>query len=170
MPVLHVCSLSHLPQVLATINPAYLVTLLKKSHPFIRPEPIPREKHLHLAFNDISEPKAGLDMPRLYHVQKILAFARQWDQQKPLLVHCWAGISRSTAAAYIILCALNPERNEKEAALQLRKASPFATPNPRLIALADDVLGREGRMIKAIADIGRGEEAFEGQPFALSLR
>jgi predicted protein tyrosine phosphatase len=33
--------------------------------------------------------------------------------------------------------------------------------------LADDVLGREGRMVKAIGKIGRGADAFEGTPFVL---
>jgi predicted protein tyrosine phosphatase len=62
-----------------------------------------------------------------------------------------------------------PERDEYGIARRLRDASPYATPNPRLIALADDILGRRGRMVDAIASIGRGEMAIEGNPFALVL-
>lgn len=87
----------------------------------------------------------------------------------PLVFHCWAGISRSTAAAYIAACALAPERDEANLALALRQASPSATPNARFVALADDILGRRGRMVDAIRGIGRGAEAMEGTPFMLQL-
>ncbi|TIP32357.1 MAG: protein tyrosine phosphatase, partial [Mesorhizobium sp.] len=92
------------------------------------------------------------------------------DRAKPMVVHCYAGISRSTASAYIIAAALAPKRDEAELAKTLRFLSPSATPNPRLIAVADMLLGREGRMIAAVEAIGRGADAFEGIPFELSIR
>ncbi|TIW69787.1 MAG: protein tyrosine phosphatase, partial [Mesorhizobium sp.] len=92
-----------------------------------------------------------------------------WDRAKPLVVHCYAGISRSTASAYIIAAALAPKRDEVELAQTLRTLSPSATPNPRLIAVADALLGRDGRMIAAIEAIGRGADAFEGIPFELKI-
>ncbi len=85
------------------------------------------------------------------------------------MVNCYAGISRSTASAYIIAAALSPQRDEEELAQTLRALSPSATPNPKLISVADDVLGRRGRMVEAIRAIGRGAEAFEGVPFALPI-
>ena len=94
---------------------------------------------------------------------------RGWDRAEPMLIHCYAGVSRSTAAAFIAACALKPERDEFEVARALRAASPTATPNARLVALADAALGRDGRMSEAIAAIGRGEDCFEGTPFALEL-
>ena len=100
---------------------------------------------------------------------KLLGFIRAWDKSAPLLIHCWAGISRSTAAGYIATCLLQPQRDEMELALALREASPSATPNPMLVALADEALAREGRMVAAIRRIGRGADAFEGLPFALTL-
>jgi predicted protein tyrosine phosphatase len=84
-----------------------------------------------------------------------------------MLIHCWAGISRSTAAAYTALCLFRPGAAEEELAFELRAASPSATPNKLIVSLADDVLGRNGRMVKAIAKIGRGADAFEGTPFIL---
>lgn len=84
------------------------------------------------------------------------------------MIHCWAGISRSTAAAYISASVLNPSLDEEELATRLRDAAPSATPNPRIIALADKLLNRDGRMIKSIAAIGRGADAFEGTPFELN--
>ena len=86
-----------------------------------------------------------------------------------MLIHCFAGVSRSTAAAYIAACALKPKRDEFAIARALRAASPTASPNTRLVALADDKLGRRGRMSEAIAEIGRGRECFEGEPFTLEL-
>jgi predicted protein tyrosine phosphatase len=56
-----------------------------------------------------------------------------------------------------------------ELAQALRRASPTATPNRRLVALADDRLGRQGRMIAAITAIGRGADCYEGAPFALEI-
>jgi predicted protein tyrosine phosphatase len=98
-----------------------------------------------------------------------LRFVHSWDRAAPMLIHCFAGVSRSTAAAYIAACALAPERDELEIARALRAASPTASPNAHLVALADDALGRGGRMKKAIAEIGRGEECSEGVPFTLEL-
>lgn len=85
------------------------------------------------------------------------------------MIHCFAGISRSTAAAFISACALAPQANEGAIARSLRAAAPSATPNARLVALADELLGREGRMIEAVRAIGRGADAFEGQPFTLDV-
>jgi predicted protein tyrosine phosphatase len=86
-----------------------------------------------------------------------------------MVVHCYAGVSRSTASAYIIATALSPKRDEMELAKTLRFLSPTATPNPRLIAVADMLLQRDGRMITAIEAIGRGADAFEGIPFELGI-
>ena len=66
--------------------------------------------------------------------------------------------------------ALDPGRDEAQLAQTLRRLSPSATPNPRLVAIANALLGRQGRMVSAIAAIGRGADAFEGTPFCLPLK
>ena len=86
-----------------------------------------------------------------------------------MLVHCWAGISRSTAAAYIMACDRLGPGKEGLVAKRLRAASPTATPNPLMIRLADEALARDGAMSRAIAHIGRGEVAEAGTPFDLNL-
>ncbi|MGL5734877.1 MAG: tyrosine phosphatase family protein, partial [Beijerinckiaceae bacterium] len=102
-----------------------------------------------------------------------LNFAQGWGarREKPMVVHCWAGISRSTAGAFIAACALVPDMNEEVWAQQIRERSPTATPNARLVALADDMLGRGGRMVDAISAIGRGidVQVWDGVPFRLDL-
>jgi predicted protein tyrosine phosphatase len=52
----------------------------------------------------------------------------------------------------------------------MRQASRHATPNRRIVEIADDLLGREGRMVDAVASIGRGEYTYENTPFHLPAR
>jgi predicted protein tyrosine phosphatase len=124
--------------------------------------------HLTLRFNDIVAPTAGLVLPDESLIQSILSFAEDWRGERPLFVHCFAGVSRSTAAAYIIACRYMPEGEEENLATKLREAAPFATPNALMVALADKVLGRRGRMVEAVRGIGRGADAFEGAAFAFA--
>lgn len=86
-----------------------------------------------------------------------------------MVIHCWAGVSRSTAGAFTALCLFRPDLPETVIAERLRARSPEATPNARLVALADARLGREGRMIEAIRRIGRGADAFEGSVFSMVI-
>lgn len=169
MPTLHVCPLSRLPETVAATGASHLLTLVNVGTPLERPAPIDAENHAIIGVSDISEARDGHVLPAEEHVARVLAFVRAWPREKPLVVHCYAGISRSTAAAYIAACALAPERDEGAIADALRAASPSATPNPRLVAVADRMLGREGRMVAAVARIGRGADAFEGTPFCLTL-
>ena len=126
-----------------------------------------RQPSQFLRMHDISEPRDGHNAPGAEHVENLLGFVRGWDRATPLVVHCWAGISRSTAAAFVSVCALKPERDEREIALAIRRASPTATPNIRIVAFADTMLDRQGRMVAAIEAIGRGASADEGVPFRL---
>ncbi len=165
--MIHVCPLSRLPETFAAIAPSRLISLLGPSAAVERPPGLAPEHHLRRTFHDIAEEMPNMIAPSRQDVDSLLAFGRAWDGRQPLLVHCYAGISRSTAAAFIIAAARAPERAESDLAEALRRASPTATPNSRLIALADDLLGRGGRMVAAVQAIGRGKEAFEALPFTL---
>ncbi|MGX5850407.1 tyrosine phosphatase family protein [Mesorhizobium sp. PL10] len=167
--MIHVCSLAKLEDTVARSGAERVVSLLAAGTEVTRPASIARENHLHLVMHDIAVAQDGMTMPGEDHVRNLLDFARKWDRAKPMVVHCYAGVSRSTASAYIIAAALAPKRDELELAQTLRKLSPSATPNPRLIAVADTLLGRDGRMIEAIEAIGRGADAFEGTPFVLKI-
>lgn len=115
-----------------------------------------------LKFNDILEERPGLIAPSNATIEAILASHGQGDGGRTILIHCYAGISRSTAAAYALACQHIGLGGEVALAKALRAASPTATPNRLMIALADHYLGREGRMISAIEAIGRGADAYEG--------
>ena len=169
MPSIHVCSLSRIGETVAATGASHLLTLINDRTPVPRPDSVPPENHLFLAFNDIVEPIEGMTPPAVEHVVALIDFARRWDRARPMVVHCFAGISRSTAAAFIIACVLRPDLDERDVAASIRAQSPTATPNARLIRLADGYLGRDGRMVAAIAAIGRGEDAFEGDPIKLDI-
>lgn len=167
--MIYVCSLARIGDVVERTGAGRLLSLLAEGTAITRPPSIAAEGHMVLSLHDIAEAQDGLTLPGREHVEALLAFARTWDRAKPLVINCYAGISRSTASAYIIAAALAPERDEMELAQTLRRLSPSATPNPRLVAIADEMLERGGRMIGAIASIGRGADAYEGVPFALEI-
>ena len=166
--MIHVCALRDLDAVGMSLGPYRLLTLMSPSHPDDTWKQHVRGPHLHLAFNDIIDPRDGLIAPDAAIVSAINEFGSEVSDDRPLLIHCWAGISRSSAAAYMIACARNPG-HEFEIANELRRRAPFATPNALMIRLADDLLTRNGRMVAAIAAIGRGAEAFAGTPYVLPL-
>jgi predicted protein tyrosine phosphatase len=131
------------------------------------------ERHLRIEVHDIETEMEGLDACCDMRIKRVLDFVGGWPREQPILIHCYAGISRSTATAYITACAQNPGVDEEQIALALREASPTATPNRRFVALADAELGRGGRMIRAIEKIGRGAswiEIGEAQPFSFAGR
>ena len=167
--MIHVCPLSRLDETVARTGAEHVLSVINLGTPVALPASVLRENHLFVGFNDILAPQEGLIHPAGEHVEAILGFVRRWPRSAPLVVHCFAGISRSTASAYIAACALNPGRDEGEIARALRAASPIATPNALLVALADEALGRQGRMSAAVAAIGRGCEAMENEPFELVL-
>ena len=169
MPAVHVCPLSQVAATVETSGASHLITLINVATPVARPDSIPAENHLFIGINDIVEPMDGMVLPAEDHVRTLIGFVESWDQKRPLVVHCFAGISRSTAAAYIALCVARPERDEREIAQALRQASPLATPNALLVAIADRLLERDGRMAAAIEEIGRGDTAVENVPFVLPL-
>ncbi|WP_292037029.1 MULTISPECIES: tyrosine phosphatase family protein [unclassified Brevundimonas] len=149
-------------------RPSHLISLASPNH--VDPPLVDLTvRRLDLRFNDIAASREGLIPPSEADVVALLAFADDWDGADPLLLHCWAGVSRSTAAAYAIACALTAPGGEADWALRLRRAAPTATPNPLIVALADRLLGRGGAMVRAVAAIGRGAETTWGAAFELDL-
>jgi predicted protein tyrosine phosphatase len=167
--MIHVCPLARLAETVEDTGARHVVSLIGDETRLERPTSIAPENHLWLRLHDISSPLDGYIMPGEEHIADLLDFVRDWDRQAPLVVHCFAGISRSTASAYASVCALNPHRDEASIAQALRRASPTATPNIRIVSLADRLLGRDGRMIAAIETIGRGALVAEAAPFRLEL-
>lgn len=160
-----VCPLSSVPKVVAGAQSKHLITLLQDEIMVETPDGI--EHHLRLGVHDIAEHIPHHIAPQARHVDELLRFAEQWGGEGPMVVHCWAGISRSTAAAFSSLCLVNPEVPEMVIARALRLASPTAQPNRLIVRLADEALGRKGRMLSAIDAMGPAERAMEARPFSL---
>jgi predicted protein tyrosine phosphatase len=165
--MIHVCSLARLHATVEETGARHVITLVRDQ--VLRPPGIDPDNHLVVDVDDITCAQDGYVHPCEEHVARTLDFAKRWDRAAPLVVHCWAGISRSTATAYAAACALSPHRNEADIAWELRRASRTARPNALIVSLADRLLGRNGRMIRAVETIGHGVVATEGEPFRLAL-
>ena len=165
---IHVCSLAALETVVAKTMATHVISAINPWSIPDTPASIDPDNHLKIAINDIIEPQPGLVEPANTHIEELLSFISRWNATGPLVIHCLAGISRSSAAAFIALCQLNAQTDERVIANALRDASPTATPNARMVALADKKMQRSGRMNEAVTIIGRGEARLAGQPFSLS--
>jgi predicted protein tyrosine phosphatase len=167
--MIHVCSLARLYATVDETGARHIVTLLRLSDRVTRPSHIAPENHLVLAVDDIAAPMDGYTVPGEEHVERLIEFVGQWDRAAPMVVHCFAGISRSTAGAYVAACALNPQRDELQIAQAIRNASRTAQPNARIVSIADRLLQRDGRMVRALETIGPAQAASEGDPFQLAI-
>jgi predicted protein tyrosine phosphatase len=166
-----VSPLSQIQAVIRARRPSHMITLLDPEHVIETPAGLQPERHLRLGVYDICMPYEHMTPPDERHVLDILEFGRGWtDESSPLLVHCFAGISRSTATAFMLACERNPHVAERDIALRLRRASSTAYPNRRMVALADDLLGRSGRMVDAVEAMGPNQTGWEGTPFDLPAR
>jgi predicted protein tyrosine phosphatase len=165
-----VSSLALVPGIIATERPSHVISLLAPEDIHLATFDHVAERHLRLEMHDLRESGSfnpGEIPPHEEHVARLLAFAGSWTSEAPILVHCWAGISRSTAAAFTLACARNPDIAERDIALALRAASATAWPNPVIVGHADAALGRGGRMLAAIDAIGEPEDFENTQPFHL---
>jgi predicted protein tyrosine phosphatase len=167
--MLHVCSLAALPDTVKTTGASHVLTVMANVAQVQRPESVLEANHLRVQMDDITEHMDGFLAPSDAHIEKVLNFVRSWDRSAPMVVHCYAGISRSTASAFAAACMLNPHRDEVSIARQIRAASPIASPNRLIVSLADKALGREGRMLRALDEMGPGSMIVEGRPFRIDI-
>ncbi|MDB5532838.1 MAG: hypothetical protein JWO28_1153 [Hyphomicrobiales bacterium] len=170
MPRIIISPLKSIGEMAARHQAREMITLIAEDHNFHRPGIIDPARHLNVTVNDIAfAGREGLIAPQESHVEAIADFARAWDQTSPLLIHCWMGVSRSPAAALIAALAANPDLDDAALAANLRRASPQATPNTRLVAIGDAYLARSGRLVAAVKSIGRGADYVGEAPFVLDF-
>jgi predicted protein tyrosine phosphatase len=104
-----------------------------------------------LRFHDEIEASPGMVLPEPADIEAILAFGRDLGGDlRHLLIHCHAGISRSTAAMAMILAQAFPGESEEAIVDRLVSIRPQAWPNSRMIAFADESLRRDGRLVAAV--------------------
>ena len=167
--MLHVCSLAALPDTVRLTGASHVLTVMANVEQVQRPVSVLPANHLKVSMDDITEQIDGFVAPCEAHVERVLAFVRDWDRAAPMVVHCYAGISRSTASAFAAACLLNPQKDEAVIARAIRAASPIAQPNRLIVSLADKLLGRDGRMLRALDEMGPGSMMAEGRPFRIDL-
>jgi predicted protein tyrosine phosphatase len=111
---------------------------------------------LTLRFHDIIGPWPGWEAPERTHVEQLVAFGAELDAAgaglRHLLVHCHAGISRSTAALATLLARHTEVGDEPAIFARIREIRPIAWPNSRMIRFADEILERGGRLSAALRD------------------
>ena len=101
--------------------------------------------HLLLHLHDIAEELDGHVVPCRQHLLDVLDFTADLAPGSRLLVHCIAGVSRSTAAAIGILIARGvPWRDAWEAVEAVR---PRMVPNARILRLIDEHHGLGGALV-----------------------
>jgi predicted protein tyrosine phosphatase len=114
---------------------------------------------LELRFHDVIEDAPGMLPPREEHVERVLAFGRSLlAEPRPaasLLVHCHAGVSRSTASMALILAQALPNRPAEEVLGEVLRIRQQAWPNLRMIEMGDALLGRGGELVAAAHGIYR---------------
>ena len=106
-----------------------------------------------LYFHDAIEPGPNIVLPEMSDIETILAFARDAGDIGHLLIHCHMGISRSTAAMLMVMAQAFPKDREDSLIDRLTEIRPQAWPNSRMIAFADERLGRNGRLMAAVTGI-----------------
>ena len=146
-------------------------------------------RRLTLRFHDIIEPSPDRLAPSREDVERLLAFGRELSAASGshLLVHCQAGVSRSTAAAALILAQAHPDWPAQEALDVVTRLRPRAWPNLRILELGDALLGRDGEIVaaagamyrraldrepllqEAMIDSGRGREVVAALDAELNL-
>ncbi len=167
--MIYVCSLDALWLETERVRPRHVISIVDPDCDLRLPPGVGPENHLTLRFHDITLSLPGYVAPDADHIARLLAFGDAWDGDSAALIHCHAGVSRSPAAAFILMCQHN-EDCEGEAALVLRRQGRYVMPNRRMVALADELLGRGGRMIEALRAMPPPASAMFSEPIALPAK
>jgi len=114
-------------------------------------------RRLELRFHDVIEAGPGWIAPERLDVEQLLSFGRDLTESRGthLLVHCHAGVSRSTAAATLILAQARPDRPAEEVLQAVVRQRSHAWPNLRILELGDALLDRHGEIVDAARAIYR---------------
>jgi predicted protein tyrosine phosphatase len=156
MPIpfrLTVCGLHELD---TACNPhaTHVLSILDPGMP--QPAPFagwPAHARLELRFDDVIEETPGFEAPTTDHIAQVLEFGRSLQSERDghLLVHCYAGISRSAASMYLLLAQARPDRAPAELLAEVARIRPQIWPNLRMVELGDAALGRNGALTEPLA-------------------
>lgn len=166
---IHICSLFDMHHYASTLQPGFLVSAIQPEFQPETPPEVTAARHHRMAVHDITDPALGSVHTQHDHIEDLINFLQAWStSNESLLIHCYAGISRSTAVALLALF-IKKQCAELDAALALRTAAPHARPNRLIISLADEILALNGRLVAALEAMGSGIPAIEGSLVSLSI-
>jgi predicted protein tyrosine phosphatase len=116
---------------------------------------------LELRFDDIIEDTLGESPPQIFHVEQLLAFGRTLEGEAGahLLVHCHAGVSRSSASMALLIAQALPDRAAEAVFADVLAIRPQIWPNLRIVEMGDALLRRDGALVAAAAGIYRQQMA-----------
>tara|TARA_B100001123_G_scaffold444881_1_gene594892 strand:+ start:1498 stop:2076 length:579 start_codon:yes stop_codon:yes gene_type:complete len=158
-----VCKSVHASHLISVIDPGFAPTTPK----FIK-------HHLKLGFDDIIEINKNnfihrnlsftksfnlkdQILPNMDHINQIIEFVSSWNQKKPIVIHCWCGVSRSMAVAIFIFCKIFPNNIESNVRY-MRSIAAHANPNKLMVSLFEKYLNIEGQI----------SEAFKKYPYTIT--
>jgi predicted protein tyrosine phosphatase len=131
----------------------YIVSILNPESP----EPVAlrafaRHERCTLRFHDIIEDSDLLVAPQAHHINELLEFGRSLGggPDRRLLVHCFAGMCRSTAAALVLIAQSDLASPPENAITRLLEIAPNAWPNARMVQLGDEALSYNGNLVRAV--------------------
>lgn len=144
---IHICSLEAVREIDVSVYDGIIT--IEDTHieePFRVDSDGPEQ--LILSFDDISVPMEGYLEPEKKHIHAALRFGYKIAKQTggSILIHCHAGISRSSALALAIIAQRLGEGKEEEAVHQLEMINPNCRPNKSLVWMTDEILGRNSRL------------------------
>ena len=151
MPI-YISGIADMPSLVKLFEVQDLVSVIEAYVQPPTPPQISPARHHRCTVDDIVQSRPGQTVPQSDHVTDLIEFLYSWDAETGLLIHCMAGVSRSTAVALIAhtLKTNDPSRS----AMALREAAPYAWPNRRIVSLADSILGLNGRLNSALEEMG----------------
>jgi len=133
--------------------PTWAVTLLGPTKPWHRDHATlwsTGDNHVRIVVDDITESWPGWEACTHDHVRELLAWADNIKAGNNVLIHCRAGVSRSTAASIAVLVSRGA--NPRDAIDYVQRIRPILDPNELILTRADEVLGLQGALVEAYAD------------------
>lgn len=146
-----VCGIEELPSHCGR-GVTHVLTLLDPGWPTPEAlETLGAKERLDMRFHDVIDVGGGFAPPEPAHVKRLLQFGRGLDETGDghLLVHCHMGISRSSAAMFLLLAQARPDHPAAAVLAEVVRIRPHAWPNLRIVEFGDRLLQRDGALVAA---------------------